>query len=756
MTRVALCKTINNHRAADQDSRQDATTCLTSVKEEETTPANLTNDDDLADDDRNPRPPIESTDFLPNPPAVPDDFARPEKRRRMNALLMLDHELGPLRCQLSEIVGKARALGLNDANFDLDLCSRSDQRLDLTDRSTLSPNVSGGLFDRGQTSRAAVTSRSLLENRSGLVGKTTLPSSTFPVVDKFFAPGESRTSGFNASDSSRQRQEALSFALGDPTRALERLDKPASWSSGRLGNSVSYLPTGAIRASQRENVLLRVLDECPRDKRTFNGNFLPYHKSLATIERDMFAWKAWSTHSRVHVNRSSLFCETERRSGQNLLRAVESSRMPNDNESSDSRFDQLHRWNGSRTICRSNYTSTSTIVRMMDGNRSCVGREAASKRSTDAAVLVHSRNSVATQAGLAAIRGGRHHKSTQTETELVAEDGRIRRPNNLRWIDRDAGSDRQIPRAVSAAVCAAPQIRVVSVNTEFRATVVKRYTNRAVSPIGDSPRARDARSVVSSSSSSSLSSGNLLLAAVSSVFVQQVRELPEVARSGAVVDEKNDVAKPERDPRPRKLDSRPTAKDPLKFCESKEDRIIPPKSGKTQSPRSSPVATGKITIAPTIYTGDIPRVVYPNFVISGYTDKPTSKLNHRVVLVQAKRSRSSRSPSKGENGTSPGDVSESHACSTEEELANENLQDASEVSVSRVSRSGLCAQRENRGPSTTSVVLRDARRPIQAKRSSGSTRLGRKAREYHRSAWATVRRAIPGMRSSPEDFFCDT
>lgn len=689
------------------DDRENRDACR-----DEAAAASLTNDDDLVDIARNPYSSIKSVYFPPNPPAVPGDSARPETRRRanvtdVNALLMLHHELGPLGCQLSKIIGKARALGLNGAKFDLDPCGRrSDQRLHLPDRPTLSAN--GGHFDHGRTSRPAATSP---EDRSGLVGKTTSPSSTFSVVDKWPVPGESHTSWL-LNGSSRQRQEALS--LGESTRALERLGESPAWSSARL--SVSHLPTDA--SSRREDVLL---SERPRDGR---ASQVLRRKSFGTIERDMFAWKAWSSHSsRVRVDRSSR--EIGRGvSRQSLYRSVDNSRTSHDlGRRRSLSGDQLHRWNSSRTICHSpNFTPRFTVMRVIDGIRSIVGR-------LDALVS-GGLNSTAIQTSHVAIRGGLRHKSTQTER--VAEDGR---PISLRYIDRAAGPDRQIPRAVSAA---ASQIRIVS--TEFRAAVVKRCTSRAVSPIRDSPpRAKDAaRTVVSPPPSSSSSKRNILFTtAVSNVFVQQVRGLPNVARSPAV--EKNGVARSERDPRPRNFHSRP--EDSSKLCEENHEEATPAESRKTRQRPPGKSAPGASTGA------------CPNSTTSDFADEP--ELNRRL----ARRSPKARSSSKGGDAPSPPrqSASESYACSTEEESAGEGRQNPGETLLSRVSRSGLRAK--NRSSSTASVVLRDdAKRPIQARRSR-PTRPGGKARGGRRSAAAGTAdavRAIAGMRCSPEDFFCDT
>ncbi|XP_032663663.1 uncharacterized protein LOC116840696 [Odontomachus brunneus] len=657
--------------------------------------ANSTNEGDLANDAKNPCSPVNSVYIPPNPPATPGDSVRLERGRRrvfsdVSALLKLDHEVGPLRYQLSEIVGKVRALGLNGSNFDL--CRRSDQRLDLSDRSILSSSVFGGLSDLAGTSRPATTSCSL-ENQFGFVGKMTSRSSTFSVVDKL-ASGEPRIS------------------------CLDGSSRPG------------------------------VLDE-PRDGRapydTFN------RKSLATIERDMFAWKTWSAHNKVHISRPSLLCESERES--RIYRGIGNSRLPDSpngcspelwgrrsSASSGCCHAQLHRWNTSRTTCRSNYTSESTVVQVINGDCGNLGGEPTNKRSIGH-VPVHARNSVATQV---TIRGA-GHKSTQTE-RVTEDDGRVSsssRPINLWCIDRAAGSDRQIPRAASAS-----QIRVVSVNTEYCAIVErKRFTSRAVSPI----------------SGSSSSTSDVLLAAVSGVFVQQVRqEVPEVAKSpvtAVVVDEKNNVtSRPGRDSHPRKFDSQLGAEDLSKeLRENKEDRVIPLKSTRTQR-LHPPAATWKIT--PAVLTDGSPkswRALYPNFATSGCIDDESRlRLSHQVVRTRSGRA---RSPSKGANQTFSRDVLESRTstCLTEEELSNEKRQEAREVSDSRISRSGdLCAQRKNRGPSATNAVLRVPIRPTQA-RTSRPTRLGRRAREYRKPTGATVvERALPGMRSSPEDFFCDT
>lgn len=755
---MTLRGTRSKHR--DRNFRQG--TNPTCVNDEAA--ANSTNESDLANVAKNPRCPVNSAYIPSNPPPAPGDYVRPERGRRaftdVSALLKLDREMGPLRYQLSKIVGKVRALGLNGSDFDLDLaCRRSDQRPDLSDRSTLSPSASGGLADLAGTSRPATASCSL-ENRFGFVGKTTSRSSTFSVVDKL-ASGEPRTSCLNENGSSRQRQEALSLALGDSTRALDRLVSPA-WSFGRLGDSAPYVPSGAIRASRRlENVRVEGVrgEPRPRDERAPHDTFQSFgRKSFTTIERDI-AWKAWSAHSRVHVSRPNLPYERESRDC--MYRA--NSRLPDGNGCSPELWGrrsstsggcchaQLHRWNTSRTTCRSNYTSESTVVQVIDGDCGNLGAEPASdERSIGRPDLpVHARNSVATQV---AIRGG-GHKSTQTE-RVAEDDGRVSSswPINLWCIDRAAGSDRRIPRAASAS-----RIRVVSVNTEFCAIVErKRYTSRAVSPIRN-PRAA---TVVSSSSTS-----DVVLATVSGVFVQQVRrEVPEVARSPAavvVVDEKNDVTtRPGRDSHLRKSDSRLAAEDPSELREHEEDRVIP--LGSTRTRRlHPPAAARKIAITPAVLTDGSPkspRVLYPNLAISGCTDDESrSRLSHQVVPLRTRSGRA-RSLSRRVDQTSPRDVSESRtsACLTEEELSNEKRQEAREVSDSRVSRSGLCAQRENRGPSATCVVLRVPKRPTQA-RTSRPTRLGRRARECRRATGAAVAvRALPGMRSSPEDFFCDT
>lgn len=741
VARETFHETRSNHRAADRDSRQNTT--ATTMNDKAVTI--LTNESDLVNLAENSCSSVRSVYFPPNPPSVSGDIVRFGKGRRVSAdvLLKLYHELGPLRCQLGEIVGKARALGLNDSNLNLHAYRYSDQRLGFFDRSNLLSSPSGGFLDHGQPSRPATTSCSF-ENRFGLVGKTTLPSSTFPVVDKP-APGETRTSWLNENGLSRQRQEALSFALGDSTRAFETLGSPVC-PFGRLGNSVSHLPSDGIRASGRKNVLSGIFGERPRDEECISNETIRSHrKSLETIERDMFAWKVWSGCSKVHESHPNLLYETERESRDCLYRGVGDLRVLNDNNDPELRrssvpsgcFAQLNPWNSSRTTCRSNCKSTIVIDGSVDG-------ESASKRSIGrSGVLVHARNSVATQADFA-IRSS--HKSTQTETEHVAEGGRISWPINLRSVDRAAGSDRQIRRTVSATVCTS-QIRVVSVNTEFRTNVEKLYTSRAVSPSIPirNPRAKYT-TVVSSSSS------DVVLAAVSDVPVQQVQELPKVSRPSAV-NEKNYIASPGRDPCPRKFESRPAAENlASELCGLEEDGAILLESEGTRR-LHSPTATGKVALD--VLTDNVsksPRVLYRNLAISRRSDKSSSKLDHQVVSVQT-RSGKARSSSMRANETSPRDVSESYAYLAEEELSNEKQQETGKLSVSR---RGLCVSRKNRGSSAMSVALRDSKRLIQA-RTLLSTKLGRKAREFRRPTGAGVAvRPIVGMMSSPEDFFCDT
>lgn len=719
---VTLHETKNNRSTMNWDPRA----IPTSVNDEGA--ANVTNDDDLVDVARNPYSSIKSVYFPPNlsdPLALPYDSGESKRHQRVSTdvetLLKIDHELGPLRCQYSEIIGKARALGLSATGFDLDISCRLN-RSDAFGQSALSPSVSDYFSDRGQTYlRHAISAG--IENRSALVDKTP-PSSTFSVVGKP-TPKASRTSWLNGNSSSR-RQEALNFANRDPTRALENFDVLRSFS--RVRNSISYFPTTNSHTFRRENVL----DDHSRNECVSNSNFQSYRKSKAVIERATSAWDGSFARGTVNTNSSNVLSRSAYNSHRYLNQTVEDTRTSIDN---------------SFEIRRQK--SSVSIVEVIDNSWPTVDEGTANKRLNEHSEIPSGdQNSMVVETEFASRN---YHKSIPSESERVAREDRISSPLALKSIDPGVDFDRGILRTVSASACA-PQIHVVSVNTEFRTTVEKRYINRAVSPI-EHPRLEIA---------STTSPSNVLLAAkVSSIFVQQVRadfsrEVAKIESSTKICSvnaNKRDAladATSKRDFCVQKVDSQLAAENPRSSEFEKNDVDLTTTEFRRAQYLRLPRTKEKITIVPIVLTDGIsesPRAADVNFASPRYAVKTVPKLNYQIASFDARKFRGASSSSIRDNEKYRRDIADP-VCLTEE-FAGKKHWRASRNSVSRANRH-LYAE-EDYPPSTTTNVAGNPKRLITT---SDDARIVRKAREYHESGGQRV--AKPGMRSTPEDFLCET
>lgn len=717
---VTFHETKNNCSTINWDPHQDAIS--TSVNDEGA--ANVTNDDDLVDVARNPYSSIKSVYFPANfsdPLALPYDSRKSKRHQRVSTdvetLLKIDHELGPLRYQYSEIIGKARALGLSATGFDLDISYRLD-RPDTFGQSVLSPSVSDYFFDRGQTHLQHAIS-SGIENRSALVDKTP-PSSTFSMVGKP-TPRGSRTSWLNENGSSR-RQEALNFAIRDP-RTLENFDGLRSFS--RVRNSISYFPTTNSHTFQRENVL----DDRSRNECVSNSNFQPYRKSKAVIERTTSAWDGSFARGTVNTNSSNVLSRTEYNSHRYLNQTVEDSRTS---------------INNSFEIRRQK--SSVAIMKVIDNNWPTVDEGTANKRLNEHSEIPSGdQNSMVVETEFAS-RSSNYHKSNLPETERVAKEDRISSPLALKLIDPGTDPDCEILQAVSASACS-PQIHVISVNTEFRTTVEKRYLNRAVSPI-EHPRLEIA---------SKTSPSNVLLAAkVSSIFVQQVRadsskEVAKIESSTKICSinaNKRDAladAPSKRDFCVQKVDSRPAAENLSRSSDfEKNDVDLTPTEFRKAQYLRLPKTKEKITIVPIVLTDGIlesSRTANVNFAIPRYAIKTVPKLNYQIAPFDARKFRETSSSLIRDNEKYRRDI---------EELAGKKHWRASRTSVSHANRH-LYAE-EDYPPSTTTSVTENPKRSI----TTSYARVVRKVRENRESGRQRVAKTIPGMRSTPEDFLCET
>ncbi|KMQ96356.1 phosphoribosylaminoimidazolecarboxamide formyltransferase [Lasius niger] len=695
--------------------------------------ANLTNDGDLVDVARNSYSSIKSIYFPPNPSdpsALPNDFAKSRKHQRIStdveALLKIDYELSPLRYQYSEIIGKTRALGLSGAGFDLGISCRLDQP-DRFDQSVLSPNESNYLLDCDQTFLRRAATNCNFENRSGLVDNTS-PSPTFSVVGKP-APTGSHISCLNENSSNR-RQKALSFAIRDLSRTAESLNGLRFCNPVR--KSASYLPATNNYASQEEKCIRHknVLGERSCDECISNNNSQLYRKPNA-VKGTISAWDGWSVHERVNTSPSNVLCRTEYNSHRYLNRTVENSRTSGNN------FFEVRK-------------QESSVFIMIDDNWPIVHEETTNKRLKEHfEVLPDDQNSMMVQSEFAT-RNSNHRKNILPETESVVKNDRISSTFESKLIDHCIGRDRQISRAVSASTCAS-QVGV-NLNTKVCTTVEKHYTSRAVSPI---------RNFLSTTSPNNM----LVTASVSSIFMQQVHadfttevvkiEPPSKIRS-VEINKKNDaaVATSKRDFCVQKIDSqRDNAENLSRFSDFEKDQAdLMTEHKKAQHLRLSKSiadAKEKITIVPIVLTDGVsqsPRIADVDFAVPRYINKMVPQLNYQIVPFEARKSRRMPSSSNRDNEISRRNVADSVCLNDKLRAVNEKCWRMHRTSVSRASHNSLYTQEEY----APSNVVRSSKRSTRV--TTSNARVGEKMREYYKS----VPKAIPGMRSSPEDFLCET
>ncbi|KYN10754.1 hypothetical protein ALC57_17361, partial [Trachymyrmex cornetzi] len=731
---VTLHETKNNRRAMNWDPQQDA--IPTFVNDEGA--ANVTNDNDLVDIARNPYSSIKSVYFPPNfsdPRALPYDSGKSKRHQRVTTdvetLLKIDHELGPLRYQYSQIIGKVRTLGLSGTGFDLGISCRLDQSETFIGQSVLSPNVSNYFPDRGQTYLRQTAISSGIKNRSALVDKTS-PTSTFSVVGKL-TPRGSHTSWLNENDSNR-RQEALSFAIRDPSRPLENFDD--SRSSNRVNNSISYFPTTNSHTFYGENVLDdRSCNEC-----ISNSNFQPYRKSKTVIDRATSVLDGWYAPETVNTNPSNVFSRTEYNSHRYLNRTLKDLRTSTSNS-----FEIRRR------------KSSVSIVEVINNNWSTVNEGIANKRSNEHFEIPSgNRDSTVVKTEFAS-RGSNYHKSILSETDKrVTKDDRISSLFTLKSINPGVDPNCEVLKAVSASA-GIPQIRVVSVNTEFRATIEKRYTNRAVSPIQHSRLA--------TASSTTMSPSNVLLAKVSSTFVQQVRadssrEVTKIESPAKICshdtnkrDELADAVS-KRDFCVQKVDSRLVAENIPRFSGFKRDEtdLTTTEFRKAQY-LHLPRTKEKITIVPIVVTDGISESSRPanvDFAIPRYAVKTVPKLNYQIASFDVRKFRGTSSSLIRDNKSYQRSIADP-MCLTEEFANEKRWRAANRTSISHVNRN-LCA--ENYPLSTTTSITGNPKHPTRV--TTSNARVDRKAREYRDSNRQRVSKAISGMRSTPEDFLCET
>ncbi|KYQ47124.1 hypothetical protein ALC60_13870, partial [Trachymyrmex zeteki] len=728
---VTLHETKNNCRAMNWDPQRDA--IPTFVNDEGA--ANVTND--LVDIARNPYSSIKSVYFPPNfsdPLALPYDSGKSKRHQRVTTdvetLLKIDHELGPLRYQYSQIIGKARTLGLSGTGIDLGISCHLDQP-ETFGQSVLSPSTSNYFPDRGQTYLRQTAINSGIKNRSALVDKTS-PTSTFSVVGKL-TPRGSRTSWLNENDSNR-RQEALSFAIRDSSRLLKNFD--GSRSSSRVNNSISYFPMTNSHTFYGENVL----DDRSRNGCVSNSNFQPYRKSKTVIDRATFVLDGWYARETVNTNPSNVFSRTEYNSHRYLNRTLK------DLQTSTSNSFEIRR-----------RKSSVSIVEVIDNNWPTVNEETANKRSNEHFEIPSgNRDSMVVETEFAS-RGSHYHKSILPEIERVTKDDRISSSFALKSINPGVDSDRDVLGVVSASADI-PQIRVVSVNTEFRATIEKRYISRAVSPIQ--------RSRLTTASSTTTSPSNVLLAKVSSIFVQQVR--PDSSREVAKIESPAKICSHDTNKRNvladtvskrdfcvQKVDSRLVGENIPRFSGFKRDEADLTTTSEFRKAQylHLPKTKEKITIVPIVITDGISeplRSADVDFAIPRYAVKTVPKLNYQIAPFNVRKFRETSSSLIRDNKSYQRVIADP-MCLTEEFANEKRWRAANRTSVSHVNRH-LCT--ENYPLSTTTSITGNSKQPIRV--TTSNARVVRKAREYRYSNRQRVSKAISGMRSTPEDFLCET
>ncbi|XP_070510369.1 uncharacterized protein [Cardiocondyla obscurior] len=706
LAKVTLNETRINRREMNWNS-QDA---IAVVNDEGT--ANVTNEDDLVDIARNSCPSVKSVYFSPDVSGPLPSVYEPGKLRipqrvsnDVETLLKIEQELGPLRYRYSEIIGKARALSLG-----LDICHPNQP--DAFARSVLSPSLSYYFPDCAETRLGRATS--VIKNRSGLVDKTS-PSSTFSVVGKP-TPRGSRISWLNENGSNR-RQEALSYIDDEPSRAFECHDGPRFSNRGR--NSTSYLPAADSHTFRRENVL----DDRSRNVCVSNSNFQPYREPKPVIEKATSARNG--RYVREAVNSSSFFNGTEYSSHEYLNRTAENPRTSADNSFEIQRQKSLI-----------------SIAEVADNNFPIVNERMANERSSKCS----SGDPNATAAEFVE-RGSNYHKSFPSETEHIAKGDQISSSLALRSIDSDASSDHGI-RVISTSACA-PEIRFVSVNTELRTTVGKRYTNRANSPIQHLP-------VVSPTTTRP--SNVFFNATMSSVFVQQVRtdssrEVTKIESPTKIhsVDAGNQDAPAnvtgKRDFCVQKVDSRSAAEDLPRF--SKLERNGENSTGEFGKTRYLLRPKEKITIVPIVLADGMSGssgIADVDFAIPRYAIKTEPKLNYRIISFDGRKLREEQSSSSINDAGYRRDIAD--PVRLIEEPADEEHSRPGKTHYRRFSRH-LYAK-VNRLPSATNVT-RNPKQSIQIPISNVVG--GAREREFGERR---VAKTIPGMTSTPEDFLCET
>jgi len=745
MAEMTLHETTSKYDTMNWDPYRDA--IPTFVDDEDA--ANLTNDGELIDIARNPCSSIKSIYFAPTPsgPSVlPDDpttaVSYKSKRHQcvssgMETLMKIDYELSPLQYQYSEIIGKARALDLS--GFGLDISSR--YRSDMFSQS-MSSSTSDYFPDRGFSREAAASIRNA-ENPT-LVDKTTSPFASFSMVGKSAPTREDSYTNCLYETGSRlsRRQEALDPASRDTSRSLEKFDH-------RVSSSASYLPTTSIHASQGKTALCeRSCDQC-----ISNSSIQLRHKLNAAKQKDISARQtlSWSVQGGISANSSKLFRETMKQhdscqqfpekivARQSNLQISSNKMQKQRPPMSENNLDVSHQWEETplTTCCSSNYTSKSTIVKVIDNSWRIDGDEQIRKKRLNEhfGILSGNQQSMAVQT----------MREDTAPSEHVTRNDQISSPFELELIE--CAVDQQIPRAISVSSCA-PQIRVVSVNTKFRATVEKCYTSRAVSPIQSSRMMKDTVPTSMTRSPSNV----ILTARVSSVFIREVRansstEMVQTESPSGIslinASKRDDINISKRSFSVQKIDSR--LKSSSEFAGRDEDSTGYKRARHLHLPETKE----RITIVPIVLTDGLPeppKLADVDFAVPRYGDKATPNLNYQIIPFDARKSQRNRSRSDSGDETSHHAMAKP-ACLSQE-TAKEKLTNG--ASIRRSHHSRCLYTRENYAPSTN--LMRVSKRSIQMTTS-------RKAREYRELTERPKQRsvkAISGMRSSPEDFLCDT
>lgn len=750
----------------------------------------LTDDSDTIYRNGNSYSSIKPIYFPPNSPDTVYDSGNKSKKRQgmsteLETLRKIDYELGPLSYQFSEIIGKARALGVNSTkSFDLDVTHSHSRQHDYLNRDEIP--FSNSTLDYASlvhhvtsyhttTTAAAAAMSHNVETQHGFVGKTTA-STTFSVVGKSMSRG-SRTSWFNENGTSG-RQEALNLtAIRDSFYQIcEKSDDSYRNEDGRP----IYSSTDSTRSVQGRD--FNAFNERLRNESISNRNvrYNDYNSNVTSTE--IRVWQNCTSNEGINSNPTNVLQRITRHSclrhpdeTTDISRTCDWNHVQN-RESSvfEDFFDgSSYRSNPSHTMtCHSNYTSKSTIIETINNNQCTNNEEVTVKRLNEHLTDNPEFTTAATQTTEEQYVAHRENRSCISTDEIKhmindRNDDEIIMPSELKLNDHDvSGNQRQITRDTAARIESSCASRVHIVNTEFRSTVEKRYTNRAVSPIQNFCTRNTADGTVLSMTSPS----NVLLTTVSSVFVQQVQATTTMKgetsteKTPAIdINEADDtIVDTAKDEGPCIQEIfRLNTRDTSKHTESNEERVV--KSANTRYLRL-PERTREITIMPIVFFDDATpesrRSADIDFAVRRDTDGIILNYHRGPFEKISRKSQTLQTSSTKLHEMSERNVLDSYATSAypiEESSNGYHSMKTNEIFVSRIGRpdDNSHMKESDYGFSTMSLASNSKQ---HARLTCSNTGVGdRRMRECHDSAKSrSVTKTIPGIRSSPEDFLCDT